>query len=152
MKRLFLAAALLLALSSAAFAQTMHETAQERAVTVDPALLALGVHATVGSLPPDESQNKKAPFAIVFMTYEKAFHGELTLRGFNKDGREIGRSERVTAWEQAESAGHQRFAFDKDTRLGDVQSFKLEGKSTPIPPKEESMGEKAEKIVKELLE
>lgn len=146
--RLFLlAAALLLAMSSAAIART----AQERAITVDPALSALGVQATVAALPPDATQTGKAPFAIVFMTYAKAFHGELTLRGFDKGGREIARSERMAVSEPAGSGGHQRFAFDRDTKLENVLSFKLEGKSTPVP-REKDFGEKAKDIVNELLE
>ena len=146
-RRIFIPAAALLLFATAALAQT----AQERAVAVDPGLLAQGVQATVGALPPDGSQNAGAPFAIVFMTYAKTFHGELVLRGFNKDGKEMARSKRLAVYEKAESGGHQRFVFDKDTRLADVQSFKLEGKSTPIP-KDKSFGEKAEEIVNELLQ
>ena len=146
-RRFFVLAAVFLFAASAALAQT----AQERAVTVDPSLLSQGVQATVGALPPEGSQNAAAPFAIVFMTYEKTFHGELVLRGFNKDGKEMARSKRLAVYEKAESGGHRRFVFDRDTRLADVQSFKLEGKSTPIP-KDKSFGQKAEEIVNELLQ
>lgn len=148
MKRcLFVLAAALTLTATAAFAQV----AQERAVAVEAALLDQGVRVTVGALPPAEAQNAKAPFAIVFIAYEKPFHGELTLRAFNRDGREIGRSERTAVWSKARDGGHQRFVFDRDTRLDEAHSFSLEGKSTLIP-QEKSFGDKAKKIVEELLE
>lgn len=145
-------AVMLTAIAGSTAAQA--EVSRELPVAVDPGLLASGVTATVAAVPPPSAQNADAPIAIVFVTFEKSFTGKLYVRGVRKDGKEIARSEFVRVSESAESGGHQRFPFDKHTRLDDVNQFFLEGdKTAPQPPaKEEDFGEAAKNIVKELLE
>lgn len=122
--------------------------AREIGLHVEPLLKELGVQASVGAI---LDKTDGAVEAVVFITYEKAFHGKLYVSGFNKDNTEIARSEFVFVDEPAESGGHVVFAFDAQTNLAEAASFALYGNSTPVP-KEESAGEKAKKIVRELLE
>lgn len=130
------------------------DVSREVQVSVDPGLLNDGVRATVAAVPPPSAQDAAAPVALLFVTFEKPFHGDLYVRGFRKDGQEIARSATVPASEPAEAGGHIRFPFDKDTNLATVTSFILEGGATPVAdkPKKESFGEATENIVKELLQ
>lgn len=139
---------------SFAVQSTAAAASHEVSVHVAPDLMNHGVRASVASVPPPAEQDAEAPIAVVFVTYEQPFHGDLYLKGFRKDGKEIARSETVPASEPAEAGGHIRFPFDKDTVLAQASSFILEGGPAPVPAKakKESFGQATENIAKELLQ
>lgn len=147
-------AAIVICIAGVAKTLAAQEPAREFGVTVEPELIEHGIHAAVAAVPPASAQDPAAPIVIIFITYEKPFQGELYVRGFTKDGVEIARSQFLAVKEEAESGGHARFTFDKDTNIHQAGAFILAGrvKAVSSSPKKESFGEAAENIVKELLQ
>ena len=145
------ALALLLLMATCAMGNT---TLKEYPISVHSDLAAHGIQATKASVPAAGAQDSDAPACIVFVTFAKAFQGELYLSGFRKDGTEVARSAFMPVSEKAEAGGNIRFSFDKYTKLGEVTSFSLGGaaKPVPAPKKQESVGQEATNIVKELLQ
>lgn len=122
--------------------------AREIGLHVEPPLRELGVQASVGAI---LDKKDGVVEAVVFVTYEKAFRGKLYVSGFRADNTEIARSAFVFVDESAEAGGHVVFSFDAHTKLEEAVSFVLYGNYIPAPV-EESAGEKAKKIVKELFQ
>ena len=130
---------------------------REVPVHVSPDLQALGVKATTATTldagAPGNSGS--SPAATVFVTFDKPLYGVLHLRGYARDNTEVARSDRLDVNKRAEAGGHIRFSFDAPTDLTKVARFSLMGEKRegpPPPAKEESFGEEAKNIVKELLE
>ena len=138
----------------AATCATADAASREYPVSVQPDLIAHGIQATKANVAAESQQDSEAPACIVFITFAKAFQGELFVSGFRKDGTEVARSALLRVSEKADAGGNIRFVFDKYTKLGEVTSFSLGGtaKPVPAPKKQESAGEAAKNIVKELLQ
>mgnify|MGYP003611596139 CR=1 FL=1 len=145
------------------------ETLRTVPVQVSQELSTLGVHAASAGIParPTDNQAKDAPTAekhagsgptaVAFVTFDQSFTGVLHLRGYDKDNAEIARSALLTVAKQPKEGGHLTFSFDGPTKLAGVTRFSLEGeKRAEAPrkpaPRQESAGEEARSILRELLQ
>lgn len=135
------------------------EEPQDLPVHVSPSLKESGLAVGNATTHPKGERGTKdaAPRVVVFITFAAPFSGKLYLCGYNASDTEIVRSALLPVQKAMNEGGHEHFTFDADSSFTKVKRFSLMGekRTTPPPRKpapEESFGEKATNIVKELLE
>ncbi len=152
------AAFFFLVLALAPTAALAESPSHEIPTHIEPELKSLGINAANSTILDKGAKGNPGPgpAAVVFISFEQPFYGEMHLRGYNKDNTEIARSALLGVNKKAEEGGHVTFSFDAATKLEKVAHFTLMGEkrqgTPPKPaPREESIGEETKSIIKELL-